>query len=46
MKTQLLKKGLSGILVVLLTIFPLLNLSGQAGEMLKGGSMRANDEAF
>jgi hypothetical protein len=46
MKTQLIKKSLYAILVVLLAIFPLLDLSGQPGEMLQGGSMGANDEAF
>ena len=46
MKTQLLKKSLYGILMVLVGIFSPLNLTGQAaGEMLQGGGMRVDDES-
>jgi hypothetical protein len=46
MKTLLIKKSLSGVFVILLVIFTLLNLSGQGVDILEGGSMGANDEAF
>ncbi|MBN2213139.1 MAG: T9SS type A sorting domain-containing protein [Bacteroidales bacterium] len=45
MKTQLLRKSLPGIFMILLAVLSLLYVSGQApGEMLQGGSMEADDE--
>jgi hypothetical protein len=46
MKTLLLKTGLSAILMVFLANITILNLSGQGVNILKGGSMGANDQSF
>ncbi|UCH15392.1 MAG: T9SS type A sorting domain-containing protein [Bacteroidales bacterium] len=46
MKTQLIKKSLSGILVIILFISSMLSLSGQGIDILKGGNMGESDEAF
>lgn len=43
MKTKLQVKNLTGIMIMLLVIIPMLNVSGQAGNILTGSSMETAD---